>query len=318
MPITDLTDSLPWWANQGGPTGGPGAAPQGGGAASAPAGGAPAGVSQQDWLAYLQQMFGISPAQSGQLMSAQSAGNPANMASPNASEMEMQAIHPGPDGTFRIPPAPQQQSQPQPMPYGPLQAAIDAAGPPRPTPAPAPIATTTQPYGGPMAAADAAHAPTGGAYSHMPFPGQRDPQGFWGPLPGAGPMAAGGPISPTNRGGEGAVGGASGVGSTSNPRFVNIDRPNMPAEGGGQARGGPPLMTALNLGGMFNRGQAGPNPNAPAANAQAVAATRQVAGPLAARAAQLANAPMPPVMPPDIQSQRIRNAIRSPNWWQNL
>ena len=93
-----------------------------------------------------------------------------------------------------------------------------------------------------MVAADAAHAPTGGAYSHMPFPGQRDPQGFWGPLPSAGPMAAGGPVG---------GGGAAGSNATSNPRFVNIDRPNMAAEGGGQARGGPPLMTMLNLGGMF-------------------------------------------------------------------
>lgn len=42
-----------------------------------------------------------------------------------------------------------------------------------------------QANGGPTAAADAATAPTGGAYSHMPFPGQRDPQGFWGPRPGA-------------------------------------------------------------------------------------------------------------------------------------
>jgi hypothetical protein len=42
-----------------------------------------------------------------------------------------------------------------------------------------------QPNGGPTAAADAATAPTGGAYSHMPFPGQRDPQGFWGARPGA-------------------------------------------------------------------------------------------------------------------------------------
>ena len=68
MGVTPLTDSLPWWANQGGPTGGPGATPQGGGAASAPAGGAPAGVGSQDWLAYLQKMFGISPQQAQGLM----------------------------------------------------------------------------------------------------------------------------------------------------------------------------------------------------------------------------------------------------------
>ena len=85
MPVTDLTDSLPWWATQGtgpggvmpgggvlnypaasgggpnmgypaqggpGPTGGPAAAPQGAG---------------NDWLSYLQQMFGISPAQAREI-----------------------------------------------------------------------------------------------------------------------------------------------------------------------------------------------------------------------------------------------------------
>jgi hypothetical protein len=58
-----------------------------------------------------------------------------------------------------------------------------------------------------------------------------------------------------------------------NDRFVPIDRPNAPAEGGGQARGGPPKMSALNLAGLFNRGQQpGVNPNAPAANAQPVSA----------------------------------------------
>jgi hypothetical protein len=54
-----------------------------------------------------------------------------------------------------------------------------------------------------------------------------------------------------------------------------IDRPNAPAGGAAQGRGGPPMMSALDLSGMFNRGQpAGaipanataqvpPNPNNP-------------------------------------------------------
>jgi hypothetical protein len=278
----------------------------GGGAASAPAGGAPAGVSSQDWLAYLSQMFGISPAQAGALMSAQG-GNSANVPSPDASPMAGTIPEVGAKDfdQFTIPPAPQ--------PSSPLSSSFSSfptRQPPPAAPTPAPVATTTQPYGGPMAAADAAHAPTGGAYSHMPFPGQRDPQGFWGPRPSAGPLAAGGPISPTNRGGEGAVGGASGVGSTSNP-FIQDYRPNMPAEGGGQTRGGPPKMSMLDLSSLFNRGQGVPNPNAPAPNAQAVAATRPVPGPLA-------NAPMPPTMPADVMAQRVREALRNKNWFQNL
>lgn len=55
MAVTDLTDSLPYWARGGGPgpTGGPGAAPMGGG-------------NSASWLEYLQQMFG-SPAQADTL-----------------------------------------------------------------------------------------------------------------------------------------------------------------------------------------------------------------------------------------------------------
>ena len=51
MAVTDLTDSLPWWARQGpGPTGGLAAAPSGGGG--------PPGAQGMSWLQYLQQMFG--------------------------------------------------------------------------------------------------------------------------------------------------------------------------------------------------------------------------------------------------------------------
>ena len=60
MAVTDLTDSLPYWARQGigygggpGPTGGPGAAPMGAG-------------NSASWLQYLQQMFGPQAAQAGE------------------------------------------------------------------------------------------------------------------------------------------------------------------------------------------------------------------------------------------------------------
>ena len=92
-----------------------------------------------------------------------------------------------------------------------------------------------------------------------------------------------------------------------NDRFVQLDQGQNTDP---TARNRGPQMTALNLAGLFNRGQQpGVNPNAPAANAQPVSA----AGP-----SPFANAPMPPVMSPDIQNQRIRNAVNSPNWWQNL
>jgi hypothetical protein len=115
-----------------------------------------------------------------------------------------------------------------------------------------------------------------------------------------------------------ATGGATGVGATSNPRFVPIDRPNMDPLGG-RGAGGAPQMTALNLAGLFNRGQPAVNPNVPAANAQPVSAVR---GPLArpdlAQRVPLSNTPMPPVMPAGVQNQRVVNAIRTPNWWDNL
>jgi hypothetical protein len=226
MPVTDLSGGLPWWASQGGPQGGPAATPQGGGAAAAPAGGAPPGSNATDWLAYLQQMFGISPAQADQLMSSLSAQGGQPSYPPGA----VSALNAG--GT------------------PPVNNAIPTGGvppmPPRPQPGPAPIATPNQPYGGPLAAADAASAPRGGAYGNMPFPGQQDPTGFWGPRPGAGgPPQSSAPPGPL------ATGGASGSGAMSNPRFITDARPNMAAERGGQSRGGPPMMGMMNLAGMF-------------------------------------------------------------------
>ena len=92
-----------------------------------------------------------------------------------------------------------------------------------------------------------------------------------------------------------------------NNRFVQLDQGQNTDP---TARNRGPQMSALNLAGLFNRGQQpAVNPNAPAANAQPVSA---------AAPSPFANAPMPPAMPPDIQNQRIRNAVNSPNWWQNL
>src|SRR5580765_5044751 len=52
MAVTDMTESLPWWAR--------GAMPQSQGPV------APQGASQQAWLDYLSSMFGVGAAQAGE------------------------------------------------------------------------------------------------------------------------------------------------------------------------------------------------------------------------------------------------------------
>ena len=84
MAVTDLTENLPWWARQGpGPTGTPAAAPMG-------AGGQPGAGNSASWLQYLSQMFG--------------APNPANMPTPDASEMMVRAPGDEDHGTGDNPP----------------------------------------------------------------------------------------------------------------------------------------------------------------------------------------------------------------------
>ena len=333
MAVTDLTDSLPWWARNGsglaqgpGPTGTPSAAPMG-------AGGAPGGDSTA-WLQYLSQMYGISPQQAMAMM--QSGANPADMPSPNASPMAGMTNFgnpaptngPGPgnvapvdvsghgDGNnppvspFAVPPAPPiaaSVQQPQP-PGSPLSSTFSSfPSPPQQPPGPPAPGPGTMPA-----------RPAGVSASGLPLqPGSLAPgalaqfgPGAYVPSPsGGGSMNPAAPPPPGQQavGGPMASGGAAGTGSTSNPRFIGIDRPNADPT----ARQGSPQGTALNLAGLFGRGQPAVNPNAPAANAQPVSAQRPVPGPLA-------NAPMPPVMPGDIRNQRVKNAIANPNWWQNL
>jgi hypothetical protein len=47
-------------------------------------------------------------------------------------------------------------------------------------------------------------------------------------------------------------------------------------------------------------------------------ATPPVPGARPTNAGQPASVPMPPTMPASIANQRVANAVRSPNWWQNL
>jgi hypothetical protein len=264
-------------------------------------------------------MFGISPAQAEQLMTAQNgAGVTADMPSPNAQNVNMFNLT---SDDFKPPPGPN--AGPGPGNVGPVNGflADGSQTPPNgrpPTPITASLTGRPEPNqfltGGPELAAALARPPGGGPAA-PPMPNQfqtggpelaaalarRPPatapasQQF---MPWRGPMAG---DSPAN---NAAAGGAGGVGATSNPRFVGVDRPNAPAEGGPYGRSG--LQgTALNLAGLFNRGQP-VNPNVPAANAQPVAALR---GPLAARPdlaqrVPLDQTPMPPKMPPDVFRRR--------------
>ena len=324
MAVTDLTDSLPWWARNGsGSPQGPGAvgttsaAPQG-------AGGQPGGA---DWLQYLAQMYGISPQQAMAMM--QSGGSSLPMAASMQQDQQQQQVPPDdhgdrpPDTTspramynLGNPPAPVNPPgpgnvAPVPLSNGAPPVAASVQQPPQQSPGPPVGAGMLDQSGvqrGPMGVLrtqPGASAPVGAGLLDQSGVG-RNPAGVLTPGAASPASAAAAPAAPPVPGPL-ASGGASAVGATSNPRFVSIDRPNADPT----ARRGSPQMTALNLAGLFGRGQPAVNPNAPAANAQPVSAQRPVPGPLA-------NAPMPPVMPGDIRNQRVKNAIANPNWWQNL
>jgi hypothetical protein len=260
MAVTDLTDSLPWWTRQGaGPTGGPGAAPMGAGGQPGGVGGQPPpGVSPQAWMAYLTQMFNPASA---------SGANPADMPSPDASPMAVHVLGDADHGTgdnppvtpFALPPV----AQPGPM-TGPAGPVSNLPAPQRPPP-PGPM---TGPAG-PIANLPHPQAPQPPQSPTPWFTPSNTPMPWQGPNPNA-PAPDAQPAGPAPVPGPLATGGAGGQGATSNPRFVQVDRPNAPAAGGPQGRGGPPQMTALNLAGLFGRGQPAVNPDAPAANAQPV------------------------------------------------
>ena len=266
MAVTDLTGA--------GPTGGPAATPMGGDPSQPPP-----GVDPMQWLQYLYQMSGLG--------NATAQPNPANMPSPNASNMGFSG-HVGAanaDGSFNPPPGnppinnfgnPASPANPPgpgntslvPLSNGPsiLPQARGVAVPPDPSQSPTPwfpssntptMALPSRP-GGP-AASPAAPAGANAA------PNMNDAM-LGMSMQNAGLTGVPGPL---------AAGGASGSASTSNPRFVGISAPNASPQN--SMRGGP-QSTALNLAGLFGRGQPAVNPNAPAANAQPVSAVR---GPLA-------------------------------------
>jgi hypothetical protein len=272
MAVTDLTDSLPYWARQGvgygggpGPTGGPGSAPMGAG-------------NSASWLQYLQQMFGVSPAnaaESDPTAAPRAAGNPA-----------------GNDGGFNNP-------------YQAAAGANPAQG--------GPYVGSGAP---PMAAANVAQSPAGPSILPQargvavpPMMGGAQspilPQARGLAVP-PGPMAAGSTTMPAGAAPSAAnplavagPGGATGAGATSNPRFIGLDyQPNASPQN--SMRGGP-QGTALNLAGLFGGGAPGAPRGVNPANLPAPAA-QTVAGPLAQGG--IANAPLPPTTPDDLRRQR--------------
>jgi hypothetical protein len=319
MAVTDLTDSLPWWARGGaggpGPTGGPEGTPQG-------AGGLPGGGPA--WLQYLSQMYGIDPSQAMAMLQS-GGGNPANMPSPNAQNVNMvdlsNAANSPTNNGFTIP----GHGDGPPPPPPPVVGMNNFGNPPAANgPGPGnvgPVNLNAANVGQPPA--PSAGPPVGAGMLDQSGV-QRGPMGVLRTQPGAsapvgaglldqsgvtrnpaGVLSPGAPATPTGTGpaspvaapaarvpGPMAGGGAGGNTATSNPRFVGIERPNADPT----ARRGSPQGTALNLAGLFGRGQGAVNPNAPAANSQ------PVSGPLAPGG--ISNAPLPPVMPPDIWKKR--------------
>ena len=191
-----------------------GAGPTGGPAA------APQGASSQDWLNYLMSMAGVGSAQAGQ---------------PDINKI----LNSG--GT---PPVPNNSIVPPTGPPGP-------PAPPPPGPPMGPPSPLAQPGGSdPMQASPGALGTTVGQPNWFQALANANP-GVAGPpmspnvpSPAAQPVSAQGPVA-----GPLSTGGASGMGSTSNPRFVALDsRPNASPQN--SLRGGP-QATALNLAGLF-------------------------------------------------------------------
>jgi hypothetical protein len=241
MAVTDLTDSLPWWARQGG-------APQSG--APTP----PGAHGMTSWLDYLASMFNT-PAQAGEAPPTNGGPSPDDIEALKAAQAAQggQGGPPAPDNRIPVVLPP----QPTPRPAGPPVGAgmLDQSGVQR-----GPMGVLrTQP---------GASAPVGA--------GLPDQSGVARNAAGVVTPGAPGPASPVAAPAARVPGPMAGGGATSNPRFIGLDyRPNASPQNSMRAG---PQATALNLAGLFG-GQGGAvNPNVPAANAQPVSAVR---GPMA-------------------------------------
>jgi hypothetical protein len=321
MAVTDLTDSLPYWARQGvggpGPTGGPGSAPMGAG-------------NSASWLQYLQQMFGVSPANAAE----------------NSPVAALASLSDGNDGNNPY----QAAARANPAQGGPY---VGSGAPPMAA------ANVAQPPQNPLLGSmNAPAGPGGGIGSDMRFPltqqgpdyqtQQPDPRllpvsaaqpssaapSAANPLAVAGPRAAGPVPGPL------ASGGATASGASANPRFVQLDQgQNMDPT----ARNRGPQMTALNLAGLFGGGAPGAPRGVNPANLPAPAA-QTVAGPLAGGGrlpgGRFIN-PQPPGGPPDygmapvditgypvagvnatrspdMTPDQLASAVKKRNWYRNV
>jgi hypothetical protein len=275
MAVTDLTQSMPWWLMQG--TGPNGEAPGGGVL------GYPASSGAGPNMGY--------PAQGGGGPTGGTEGTPQGAAQGWLQYLAQMAGL-GPAQAGGLPPRLASSLQTSPAsPFAPPQPGYNPlAGGSANTGMP------VAPAANPLAAASG--SPPVGAGMLDQSGVARNQAGVL--QPGLNPNAPSGNATPMA-----GVGGATGMTSSSNPRFVSIDRPNAPAGGGGgMARGGPPQMTALNLASLFNRGQNPPTAaNVPAANAQPVSAFR---GPLATPGGM------------QMSPSAVANAVSKPNWWQGL
>jgi hypothetical protein len=303
MAVTDLTDSLPYWARQGvgygggpGPTGGPGSAPMGAG-------------NSASWLQYLQQMFGPQAAQAGEndpMAALRAGGSP---------------VAPALSGGG--PAVPQSVASP---PQNPLLGSSVTMNAP------------TGPGGGIGSDVRFPLTQQGPDYqTQQPdprlLPASAAPSAA-NPLAVAGPGAAGPVPGPL------ASGGATAAGASANPRFVQLDQGQNTDP---TARNRGPQMTALNLAGLFGGGAPGAprgvNPaNLPAPAAQTVSGPLAGGGRLPG--GRYIN-PQPPGGPPDygmapvditgypvagvnatrspdMTPDQLASAVKKRNWYRNV
>jgi hypothetical protein len=294
MAVTDLTgmSDLPWWARQGpGPAGGP---------AATPSGAAPAGVDPTQWLQYLQQMYSGGGPANANMAAALTSPNPHGDAPPNFSAVNQQ---PGPP--MQLPGA----VPPTPGPPGYLNS-TSAIVPPAPAGGLRPPNTANLPPG-------SLNPTILGSYYNMPTPsgggGGAALAAATNPnAPAPNPDVPAANVQPVK--GPLATGGQGGQGAASNPRFIGIDRPNAPAEGG-SPYGRPSGLqgTALNLAGLFGQ------PQPQGAPAAVPGAPRAIPGPLAGGVTQddlyPARAAMRGMGRQPMNPTQLASAVRQPNWW---
>jgi len=299
MAVTDMTESLPWWARQGvggyGSPGGPGGAPQ--------ASGGPPGASSTDWLRYLLQM--ASPS------SANAAEAPSPIAVLNAGgtpPVNNDIVPPvGP------PPAP---AQPQPDP-----AATHMPFPQDPGPAathmPYPGQIDPRGYFAPSVANPNAPAPAAQPVSaSAPAPRAAGPVA--GPLASSRFIGIDRPNADPLAGGRGGGGGPQGTALDLSGLFHGKPTVSVTRGLGAMANGGAPSGDNWDIDANGNvMPRYGPAGGAPGRQSGFVAPGRQSMSP-----GQLAGVVGKPgwwqsLGRPDMTPDQLAAAVRKRNWFQN-